>query len=217
MATKQLPDYLRWDGERSANRILVLAHGAGAPMDSPFMDAVALGVVKHSGHAMAVVRFEFAYMAARRVDGKRRGPDRPAMLEARWHDVIEHLTALGERPMVIGGKSMGGRIASMVADDLSADGLVCLGYPFHPAGKPERTRTEHLATLKTQTLMCQGERDPLGTRAEVEGYTLANTIRISWYEDGNHDLKPRKSSGFSETEHLERLIREVTEFCGDGD
>ena len=94
---------------------------------------------------------------------------------------------------------MGGRVASMVADDLFASGaiagLLCLGYPFHPLGRPERPRTRHLETLRTPTLICQGTRDPMGSRAEVETYALSKAIELRWVEEGDHDLKPRKGPG----------------------
>jgi predicted alpha/beta-hydrolase family hydrolase len=101
-------------------------------------------------------------------------------------------------------------VASMVADDLhtagKVRGLLCLGYPFHPPGKPESLRTAHLATLKTPTLICQGTRDELGTREDVAGYALSSQIEILWLEDGDHDLKPRKSiSGFSAAAHLKTM------------
>lgn len=97
---------------------------------------------------------------------------------------------------------MGGRMASMLCDELQAAGLVCLGYPFHPPGKPEKTRTEHLETLQTRGLMIQGTRDPMGNREEVQEYKLADSLEFLWLEDGNHDLKPRVKSGFTQDQHL---------------
>ena len=97
--------------------------------------------------------------------------------------------------LYIGGKSMGGRMASMVADELGVRGLVCLGYPFHPPGKLEQTRTAHLAELRTRCLIVQGTRDPFGTPAEVAGYALSPSIRIHWIETGDHSLAPLRSSG----------------------
>src|SRR5262249_806483 len=113
-------------------------------------------------------------------------------------------------PLIIGGKSMGGRVASMIADRLHASGriagLLCLGYPFHPIGKPGQLRTAHLAGLKTPALIAQGTRDPLGSRDEAAGYKLSKSIEILWLEDGDHDLRPRKSvSGFSPADHLKTV------------
>lgn len=93
-------------------------------------------------------------------------------------------------------------MASLLADELEADALVCLGYPFHPAGKPEKTRTEHLARLRTPTLIVQGERDPLGTREDVAGYSLSSAIDIQWVPTANHDLKPLKAAGVTHAECL---------------
>lgn len=165
------------------------AHGAGAPMDSPFMCYFAEGL---AARGWRVVRFEFPYMAARRQRERRPPPDRQPVLLATWRRVI---AALGAKTLVIGGKSMGGRMASLLADESGVAGLACLGYPFHPAGKPERLRTEQLASLKTPCLICQGTRDPLGNAGEVAGYDLSRAVRLHWAEDGDHDLKPRKASG----------------------
>lgn len=186
--------------------ILVLAHGAGAPMDSPFMNAMAAGL---GAEGIRVVRFEFPYMHARRV-GERKPPDREPVLRETWLSVIERLGGAGR--VVVGGKSMGGRIASLIADEAGVRGLVCLGYPFHPPGKPERTRTAHLEPLRTPTLIVQGTRDPLGSREDVAGYRLAPGIRIVWLEDGDHSFKPRVSSGNTERGHLEAAVAAVAGF-----
>ncbi len=151
----------------------------------------------------AFVRFEFPYMESYRKTGKKRPPDREPVLLASWQAVIEKL---GPDGLVIGGKSMGGRIASLSADEAGVVGLVCLGYPFHPVGKPEVLRVKHLATLKTRTLIVQGERDPFGTHAEVAGYNLSPAVQICWLKDGDHSFKPRKASGRTETQNWEEAI-----------
>ncbi len=89
---------------------------------------------------------------------------------------------------------------------------MCLGYPFHPAGKPERLRVAHLASLRTPTLIVQGERDTLGSRAEVEGYRLSRAIRLRWLADGDHSFVPRKASGETVEGHLEAAADAVVEF-----
>lgn len=175
-------------------------------MDTPFMDAFAEGIAD-AGYR--VVRFEFPYMARRRTSDKKPGPDREPKLRAAWHEVIDEV---GAKRLVIGGKSMGGRIASLIADEAAADGLVCLGYPFHPIGKPEKLRTEHLADLKTPTLIVQGERDPFGKPAEVEQYDLAKTIKVEWISDGDHSLKPRKSSGLTQEQNWQTAVDAITTF-----
>ena len=131
-----------------------------------------------------VVRFEFPYMAARRTGGKRGAPDRQPVLLQTWRDVVAEL---GGPNLVIGGKSMGGRMATMVADELRVRGVVVLGYPFHPPGQPEKLRTAHLETLRTPALIVQGTRDPFGTAEEVPAYQISPTIRIEWLP-GQHSL-----------------------------
>lgn len=170
------------DGPDNASTTLILAHGAGAPMDSEWMNAIAAGI---AANGIRVLRFEFPYMAERRVSGKRRPPDREAVLLDTWRKAFAEA---GDGRVFIGGKSMGGRMASMVADELGATGLVCLGYPFHAPGKPEKPRIAHLEHLRTRTLIIQGESDPFGTRHDVAGYPLSPAITIEWLEEGNHDL-----------------------------
>ncbi len=186
---------------------IVLAHGAGAAMDSPFMDAMAKGL---EAHGIWVTRFEFPYMARRRQSGSRSAPDRGPVLQQTWLDVI------GQCPhdkLIIGGKSMGGRIASMVADQAGIQGLICLGYPFHPTGKPDQLRTEHFKTIATPTLILQGERDPFGNRQEVESYRLSKQIEVHWLIDGDHGFKPRKSSGHTEQENWREAINAMADFA----
>ncbi|MEZ4504227.1 MAG: alpha/beta family hydrolase [Dehalococcoidia bacterium] len=159
---------------------------------------------------LRVARFEFPYMR-RAAAGTRIG--RPAgerVLRASWIEAIEALG--GADGLVIGGKSMGGRMASLVADEAGVRGLVCLGYPFHPPGKPERLRTAHLEALRTPALIVQGERDPFGTRADVEGYHLAPGIEVRWLEDGDHSFKPRKASGHTQAEHVRTTAEAVASF-----
>src|SRR5215469_5125358 len=166
------------DGSSSAPSTLVLAHGAGAPMDSPFMATIAQAL---AGGDLRVVRFEFPYMRARREHRGRGAPDREPVLLDAWREVIKALG--GGRQLIIGGKSLGGRIASMVADEAQARGLVCLGYPFHPPGKAPGARLQHLKGLRTPTLIVQGTRDRFGARYEVEQHTLSPQIRMTWIED----------------------------------
>ena len=109
---------------------------------------------------------------------------------------------------------MGGRIASMIADEAGVAGLACLGYPFHPPGKPEKLRTEHLETLKTPALILQGERDPFGRREEVEGYALSSAIDVQYLPDGNHDLQPRKSSGHTRDGNRVAAVAAIHAFVG---
>ncbi len=173
------------DGPKRAPATIILTHGAGAGMDTDFMDAFAEGL---AGHGFRVVRFEFPYMAERRQTGKPRPPDREPVLRQTWQDVIATVEA---EMLFIGGKSMGGLIASLIADDAGVTGLIWLGCPFHPTGKPDRLRVEHLQTIKTPTIILQGERDSLGNAEEVRGYELSRQARMHWLPDGDHSFKPR--------------------------
>ena len=202
-------DFL-FDGPEKAPFCVVLAHGAGAAMDTPFMTAFAQGL---ASKGWRVARFEFAYMAARRNQGAKRPPPKAETLLAEWRAVLDDLSAaFTPSRTVIGGKSLGGRMASLIADRAGVAGLVCLGYPFHPPGKPERLRTEHLAALATPTLVVQGARDPFGSKDEVAGYALSPAIRIHWAPDGDHGLKPRKASGLSEAENWQGSIDAIDGF-----
>jgi len=189
---------------------LVLAHGAGAAMDSDFMQAIAARL----GHlGIAVARFEFAYMAARREGGRKAPPPPVARLEAEYR---AFLAQFPHPVCAIGGKSMGGRVASLIVDSLgqgrSGPGLVCLGYPFHPPGKPHSLRTGHLENLLSPALIVQGERDALGNRSEVEALRLSPRIRIHWLVDGDHSFKPRKSSGLSFEHNIAEAAEAVAAF-----
>ncbi|NIY99153.1 alpha/beta hydrolase [Salipiger sp. HF18] len=195
------------DGDAPGRSTVLLAHGAGAAMDSGFMELAAAALAEAG---LRVARFEFAYMAGRRSGGSKRPPPRIESLRAEYHEAIDALAAEG--PLIIGGKSMGGRVASLVADEAFAAGriagLLCLGYPFHPTGKPERLRTDHLEMLATPALICQGTRDPFGTQDEVAGYALSPKIQLCWFEDGDHDLKPRRSrTSATQADHIAEAAR----------
>jgi predicted alpha/beta-hydrolase family hydrolase len=195
-------------GPADAKTTILLAHGAGAPMDSQSMTAASEAL---ANAGFRVARFEFAYMAARRT-GRSKPPPKAETLNPEYIEAVAALNAHG--PLIIGGKSMGGRVASMVADELyrknAIAGLLCLGYPFHPPGKLDKPRTAHLATLETPTLICQGSRDEFGAREDVADYRLSDRIEILWLEDGDHDLKPRKKiSGFSAADHLATMAAKV--------
>lgn len=199
-------------GPKSAPLTIALAHGAGAPMDSPYMEAFAEGL---AARGLRCARFEFPYMAQRRDDGKKRPPNPARVLLATWREVIDEI---GRENLVIGGKSMGGRMASTIAADLEAEGspvrgVVCLGYPFHPPGKPEKLRTDHLERLKTKTLICQGAHDPFGTAEEVPAYPLSQAIQLEWLEDGDHGFKPRKASGRTEQQNWDAALDAIQAFC----
>ena len=200
-----------WDTPAEYTSTLVMGHGAGAAMDSAGMNDAARVI---AGRGIRVARFEFAYMAGRRV-GVRKPPPRAETLIGEYRDALAQVAT--DAPVFIGGRSMGGRVASMLADEAFAAGtvrgLVCLGYPFHPPGKPDQLRTAHLETLECPTLIVQGTRDEFGTRDEVTNYPLSPAISIFWLEDGDHGLRPRKAiSGFTYAQHLETMADVVADF-----
>ena len=199
-----------WNRPLGATRgCLILAHGAGAPMDSPFLQTMAESL---AARGLAVLRFEFAYMALRRSGGGKRPPNPQAQLLEQWRQVYQLVRQTVAGPVAIAGKSMGGRMASMLADEVGADGLICLGYPFYAAGKPEKPRVAHLADLKTPTLIIQGERDALGNREAVAGYQLSRAIELLWLAAADHDLKPLKASGFTQQQHLHQAADAIAAF-----
>ncbi|MCI5042425.1 MAG: alpha/beta hydrolase [Donghicola eburneus] len=197
------------NGDELGRTTILLAHGSGAPMDTPWMNTVAENL---ADEGFRVARFEFSYMAARRTGGSKRPPAKAETYAPEFLAAIEALPCDG--PLIIGGKSMGGRVASLVAQDLynagKIKGLLCLGFPFHPPNKPSNRRGENLAHITCPTLICQGTRDPFGTREEVETYTLSEAITLHWMEDGDHDLKPRKRvTGKILEDHLQAIARQT--------
>jgi uncharacterized protein len=192
-------------------------------MTSPFLNKIAEALATCG---VETTKFEFDYMAARRNGGKdneTKGGNRPpppmARLCKEYLAVIESLPAADPPHFYIGGKSMGGRVASLVAEELYCSGkiagLVCLGYPFHPPRKPETLRVAHLADLTCPTLIVQGTRDPLGTRAEVETYSLSAAISLVWLDDGDHDFKPRRASGHTQDRHIAAAAHAIANFMGE--
>ena len=209
-----MPTNFLFDGPEDARVTIMLAHGAGAPMDSASMNAVTKAL---AGAGFRVARFEFGYMAARRT-GEKKPPPKAESVMPEYVAAIDDLGPTNG-PLIIGGKSMGGRVASMLADELydakRIAGLLCLGYPFHPMGRPDALRTKHLVGMKTPALICQGTRDEMGNRFEVGDYGLSDEIEVLWLEDGDHDLKPRKAiSGFTTAGHLQSVADKVTEWVG---
>ena len=184
----------------------IFAHGAGAGMDHEFMQSVAKGL---AFKGIRVIRFNFPYMIKRAEDGKRRPPDRaPKLLEA-YQDIIEQCDA---DKLVIGGKSMGGRMASHLSEVDKVAAMACLGFPFHPPGKPEKYKGEHLAELEKPCLILQGERDTFGKREEFADFELSGSIRVEFIPDGDHSFKPRKSSGYTEQQNIALTVEKLSAF-----
>ena len=179
------------DGPGKPRDVLVLGHGAGASLDSAFMDFFAENLTDDQ---RAVARFNFGYM-----EQGRRSPDRQEVSERTYAEVVDRLrSALKPERVLVGGKSYGGRIAShAVAGGMAADGLVFLGYPLHPPGRPDRIRDAHLYDIAAPMLFVEGTRDafcPLPTLEKVVA-NLTAPAEVLVIDDGDHSLKVRKSSG----------------------
>ena len=222
---KKMTDGLLWNRvDNPTAPLLILAHGAGAPADSDWMNRVA-DLFYEGG--ISTLRFEFPYMQKRRLTGKKSAPDRAPVLLDTWRDILCHKDVVNYKGAVfIGGKSMGGRMATLIASGntdtrletpqsitTQITGCICFGYPFHPPGKLDALRTDHLGNdYSTPTLIVQGEKDTFGTREQVDGYTLSPMIEMAWLTAGNHDLKPNKASGFTHDDHLQSAVTESVHF-----
>ena len=207
-------------GSSTPHTLIVLAHGAGAPMDTPFMThfAETLATDASANMPISVLRFEFPYMAARRSDGIKKPPPRADKSLAPFTAVIDWArTTLKPKQLIIGGKSMGGRIASMLAAEdgtSSLDGLICLGYPFHAPGRTDRVRIAHFPDISCPSLIVQGARDPFGGEDLINALGLSVPFDIALIPDGDHDLKPRKRidgkpSGLTHDANLDRASRAI--------
>jgi predicted alpha/beta-hydrolase family hydrolase len=202
----------------------VLAHGAGAPQTHPWMVAMARTLSSYGTHGIDVVTFNFLYAEARR-----RAPDRKDVLEATWRCVLEAVRARlpATAGLFIGGKSMGGRIATQVAaaEQLGGAksaggagdvaGLVLLGYPLHAPGKPEQLRVAHLPDVHVPMLFVQGSRDAFGTPDELAPHVakLCRGTRVFVVEGGDHSLAPPKRKGGETIEQvLARVAGEIARF-----
>jgi len=181
-------------------------------MDSPFMELYNEFACL-SG--LAIARFEFSYMAERRKTDGRRPPPRADKLIGEFESAISRVRDEANGKLAIGGKSMGGRVAAMVAGGERAstiEAVVCLGYPLHPPGKPDNLRLPPLLESKRPVLICQGKRDPLGTREEIDDLDLPEFVTAHWLEDGDHDFKPRKRAGVSWQENVASAAEATARF-----
>jgi uncharacterized protein len=200
-----------WIDPAGAETVLVLAHGAGSGMRAPFME----GFAEEIGRlGVATLRFEFPYMQA-----GRRAPDRPPVLIDAWRDAFaDGVSRAGRRRVFAGGKSMGGRIASMAAaEGMPAAGLVFLGYPLHPPGRPEKIRDAHLPDVPVPMLFLQGSRDTFARPDLLAGVLARLGPRAQHVEvaGGDHSFRvpggPRDARviGASLAEPAARFMRAV--------
>jgi uncharacterized protein len=200
------PVSVAFDGPEDGDAVLVLAPGAGGGMDGAFMRRAARGL---AAHGFQVCRFNFGY-----TEKGRRSPDKQPVLEETYREVVGSIRPLaGRRPLFLGGKSMGGRIAShIVAGGEQAAGLIFLGYPLHPPGRPDRIRDEHLRAIDTPMLFVEGTRDPfcpLETLERALGDIKASTSVVV-IDDGDHSFKVTKASGRSTEAAWQEVIEAVS-------
>lgn len=207
--------------EEPIKAVIFLAHGAGADMDHHFMEEVTQLLVKKN---IKVVRFNFPFMDKRKLDGKRRPPDRMPKLLAHYLHILKSYSF--EFPVFIAGKSMGGRVAAtlMSSDESNTEkvntvqiidkisGVICLGYPFHPAKKLDKLRLSPLQNGLLPVKIIQGDRDALGSYEDIQGYKLPSLCHITYLPDGDHDFKPRVKSGFTHSEHIQTTVNEMNNF-----
>ena len=201
-----------YDQASESRAIFVFAHGAGADMNSSFISAITELLVAKN---ISVIRFNFPYMEKRLLDGKKRPPDRmPVLID----DMSQLLGGLKlDLPLFIGGKSMGSRVAASITtsemiNHVNAKGVIAVGYPFHPIGKPEKLRLEPILSNTLPMLIIQGERDKLGSKEEIASYQLPTHCQIEFMRDGDHDIKPRLKSGFTHQEHIEDAANRISTF-----
>lgn len=213
MTLNELPVSSELNESENAKAMVIFAHGAGADMSSDYLETL-VGLM--NAKQLSVLRFNFPYMDKRKLDGKRRPPDRMPALVTCYQSVLAAIDT--DLPVFIAGKSMGGRVAATLATDndlmtaLNISGVMCLGYPFHPIKKPEKLRLAPLQDTQLPVLILQGERDALGSALEIQSYQLSPHCQLHYFADGDHDLKPRVKSGYNLKQHQISAINKMSEF-----
>jgi predicted alpha/beta-hydrolase family hydrolase len=181
---------------------LLLAHGAGAGAQSEFMQQLAQQLAAHN---IEVWRFNFAYMQRFIDSGKRSLPAKMSLLQQEFMQQLDKCPA--DLALFIGGKSMGGRVASLLSSQHGVEAVFAFGYPFHPP-KKHSWRTEHFAALTCPLFIAQGERDAFGSKTELTSMQWPK-VALHWLTDGDHDFKPRVKSGLTQ----QQLIAQAAQFC----
>lgn len=206
------PDDCRFDSAPNADTLLIFAHGAGADMSHPFMQAITELLV---AQGFAVLRFNFPYMQKRAEDGKRRPPDRAPKLLARFSEVLQQVCdEHAYQRVFLLGKSMGSRMATTLAGEPLPEivkGVISLGYPFLPKGKTE-PRLEAVEQCRLPLLIVQGERDSFGTHTQLQQWPLPAHVALEFLPDGDHSFEPRKSAGVSVTQNYQQAVAAITAF-----
>ena len=204
-----------WLIPKAYQHALIIAHGAGQDMNSPFISALHEGIAARN---ILTVKFNFPYL-----EQGRKAPDRPPVLLATWQAVIDAVierTGLATNHIFLSGKSMGGRYASLLAAEQTGfGGLILFGYPLHPAGKPEQLRYEHLSSIDNPTLFFQGSRDNLCKLDRLRPILARLTPQPDLHiiEGGDHSFKVLKSLNRSERSVWDEIIQISAEWiCRNG-
>ncbi len=198
---------ITWYKAKNPKAQFIFAHGAGAGMESDFMQQLT-SYMQELG--VSVGLFDFEYMQQAKLLGKKRPPQRANKLIPYYSEVVSN--ALPNLPLFVGGKSMGGRMATLLACDEKFKGCIAFGYPFHPVGKPDKLRTEHLSDLTCPLFIIQGERDTFGNKTEVLSYNLCDNTQLCWIEDGDHSLVPRKSANVDKQTNWQTAAQRAVQF-----
>ena len=212
----RVTEYAYQGPKRGADRAVLLAHGAGADMHAATLTTVASAL---ADARIPSLRFNFPYRTA-----GRKALDRPAVLEASVREAAAELTRVSKvdrARLVLGGRSMGGRICSIAAadahDPVPALGLVLLGYPLHPPGKPDQRRVEHFVRLRIPVLFVSGTRDPFGSPEELrrDAKDISGSVAFAWVDTGDHGFRPLKSSGLTLGDAVATVAQTVVDFVQD--
>jgi len=199
------------EGNQSATRLLILAHGAGAGMRHEFMQMLAQNLAAKD---LCVLRFNFSYMQAIEQTGKRRPPEPVSQLIMQYAAVLDKFSN-DYSQIFLAGKSMGGRVATLLAQQAlpgKVKGILVYGFPFHPPKKQQPFKGAHLSIVKLPHLILQGERDPMGNRESLKAVSLDDKVQLSWLPDGDHSFVPRKRSGVSFAQNMSTTTQASMDF-----
>lgn len=195
---------------------LLLAHGAGAGNRHEFMESLAREI---AGNGIQVTSFNFPYMQLVYEQNKKRPPNKLALLQEHFSTELNLLKESDEElPIFVAGKSMGGRIATLISTHpevvQSLSGVIVFGYPFIPPGKPEKLeeRVKHFDEIKVRSLILQGERDTFGSLSTLDSLKTYKNIKIDWIKSGDHSFKPLKSTGLTQEENIETAAARTVNF-----
>jgi predicted alpha/beta-hydrolase family hydrolase len=204
-------EYIKYEPSTAPIATVVLFHGAGAGNQHDFMQRFAKGLCENN---VLVFSVNFPYMQIQYETNKKRPPNTNKVLQQFASDFVRSVA--DGKPIFLAGKSMGGRVSTQIESVLSDEinGVVVLGYPFIPPGKPEKLadRTAHFSNFTNNVLILQGERDTFGNRALLDKLSLPSEIDVQWIENGDHSFQPLKRSGITFDQNMHSAILKTMEF-----